>query len=280
MSADRDLERRIADFYETEAPSRAPDWVLRTALETIDTTPQRRAVIRVPWRFPPMNTFAKVAIAAVVVIAVGVVGLSVLRPSSSSNVGGGQPTASATTSPSPTPTFGTTIVPESPPALTETFTSDRHGFSISYPAGWDTSAATEPWATAGLPNFLEPAGDFMFDPTLTDHLFLFIGSKPLAGQDGAAWADEFLNALAANDECALPFESVTTGAGPARQCAGGGILATWTGDRGYVVWLYRSGDDPAAVAGYDQAFFEDVVATLELRPEDAVDTPASPSPSA
>ena len=276
MNADRDLERRIADFYSTEAPARAPDWVLRTTLETIDTTPQRRVIFRVPWRFPHMNTLTKVAIAAVVVIAVGALGLSVLRPSGSSNVGG-QPTASP--SPSPSPTFGATIIPEPPPALTETFTSKRHGFSISYPAGWDTTEATEPWTATGLPNFGEPSGDFMYDPILTDHLFLVVASKPLAGQDGAAWADGFLNAMAANDDCALPLASVTTGAGPARRCAGGGMVATWAGDRGYVIWLHTSGDDPSAVAAYDEAYFDDILATLQLQPEDAVDTAASPSPS-
>jgi hypothetical protein len=274
MNVNRDLERQLADFYESEAPPRAPDWVLRSALQTIDDTPQRRVIIRVPWRFPHMNTFAKVAIAAVVVIAVGAIGLSVLRPPSSSNVGG-QPTASP--SPSPSPTFGATIIPKSAPALTETFTSDRHGFSISYPAGWDTSPATEAWAAAGLPNFNEPAGDFMFDPTLTDHLFLVVASKPLTGQDGAAWADEFLNAMAANDDCALPLGSATTGSGPARRCAGGGMVATWAGDRGYVIWLHTSGDDPTAVAAYDDAYFNDILATLQLQPEDAFDTAPSPS---
>ncbi len=102
MNVNRDLERKLADFYESEAPPRAPDWVLRSALQTIDTTRQRRVVIRGPWRFPHMNTFAKVAIAAVVVIAVGALGLSVLRPPAPSGVGG-QPTASPSPSPSPPP---------------------------------------------------------------------------------------------------------------------------------------------------------------------------------
>ena len=47
---------RIADYYATEAPPRAPDRVLEAALATIDTTRQRRALIRMPWRFPIMNT--------------------------------------------------------------------------------------------------------------------------------------------------------------------------------------------------------------------------------
>ena len=66
MNANDSLERRVADFYEHEVPPRAPDWVLRSTLETIETTPQRRVLIRVPRRFPQMNTYAKVAIAAVV----------------------------------------------------------------------------------------------------------------------------------------------------------------------------------------------------------------------
>ena len=140
MNANDRLERRLTEFYESESPPRAPDWVLRSALQTIDDTPQRRVLIRVPWRFPHMNTFAKVAIAAVVVIAVGALGLSMLRPSGSSGVGG-QPTASP--SPSPSPTFGAEHHSESPPALTETFTSERHGFSISYPSGWVTRPATD-----------------------------------------------------------------------------------------------------------------------------------------
>lgn len=55
MSVNDDLERRIADYYESEPPARAPDWVLESALVTIDTTRQRRGLIRVPWRFPIMN---------------------------------------------------------------------------------------------------------------------------------------------------------------------------------------------------------------------------------
>jgi len=94
MNANDNLERGIADVYHAEAPHRAPDWVLANALETIESTPQRRVLIRVPWRFPDMNnTFAKVAIAAVVVLAIGVVGLNLLRPSASSGVGAQPPPA-------------------------------------------------------------------------------------------------------------------------------------------------------------------------------------------
>jgi len=80
MNVNQDLERRIADFYATEAPRRAPDWVLGTALATIDISPQRRAFVRGPRRFHAMNTNVRLAVAAVAVIAVGAAGLAVLRP--------------------------------------------------------------------------------------------------------------------------------------------------------------------------------------------------------
>lgn len=85
MNAKPDLERRLASFYEAEAPQRAPDWVLTAALATIETTPQRRSFIRVPWRFPPMNGLPRLAAIVVAVAAVAAVGFVAMT-------GGGLPT--------------------------------------------------------------------------------------------------------------------------------------------------------------------------------------------
>lgn len=276
MNANDSLERRLADFYESEAPPRAPDWVLRSALQTIDTTRQRRVVIRAPWRFPHMNTFAKVAIAAVVVIAVGAVGLSVLRPPSSSDVGG-QPTASPSPSPSISSGASPSIAVASPPPLTETFTSERHGFSISYPTGWVPRPATDPWTT-GFPDFGTMDGDVIYDPDLESDLWIMVASQPLAGKTEAQWVDDTLMGLSSADFCETASEPVTIDGVEGQHC--GSAAAVATGDRGYVMKLYTSGDSPAAVAGYDQAYFNDILATLQLQPEDAVDTAPSPSPSA
>ena len=271
MSAYDDLERRIADFYSSETPTRAPDRVLESVLDSIDETKQRRVLIRVPWRFPNMNSFAKVAVVAVVVIAVGLVGLSFLRPASPSGVGG-LPTASPSPSSSPTPSASPSLTA---PALTETFTSQRHGYSISYPTGWTTLAATESW-TGGFPNFMDPFGDYMYDPVLQDHLFLAVASQPLAGKTGAQWVDDLLNGLSSAGDCEPPIEPVTIDGPQGRLCSS--IAATSAGDRGYLITLYTSGDDPAAVAGYDQAYFRQILATMRLKPEDAVDTSPSASP--
>jgi hypothetical protein len=274
MTANRDLERRIAAFYATEAPSRAPDWVLASVLTTVDITPQRRALIRVPWRFPPMNTYAKVAVAAVAVIAVGAIGLAVLRPGTSPGVGG-QPTASPSLSPSPSASPSASPVP--PPALTETFTSERHGFSISYPTGWVARPATEPWTT-GIPNFESTDGDVIYDPARdAGHLWIMVASQPQAGKDGVQWVDDALTGLSSAGICEPPLEQVSIDGAQGGMCASS-VSAVSAGDRGYLILLYVSGDDPRDAAIYDQEYFKEILATVQVRPEDAVDEAPSASP--
>jgi hypothetical protein len=275
MTANDSLERRIADHYAAEAPQRAPDWLLASTLDTIDTTPQRRVLIRVPWRIPTMNTFARVAIAAVILIAVGAVGLSVLRPSTSSGVGG-PPIVSPSISPSPTPSASPSASPVSPPALTGTYTSDRNGFTISYPAGWLTRPATDPWTTV-FPTFASTDSDVIYDPDLQDHLFLMVASQPLGGNTEAQWVDDLLTGLASAGDCTPPMKPVTIDGIQGQLCAPG-LAAVSAGDRGYVIAMYTSGDDPAAVAAYDQAYFEEILATVQLQPENAADSAPSASP--
>ena len=55
------------------------------------------------------------------------------------------------------------------------------------------------------------------------------------------------------------------------------LAVVTTDGRGY--WIPpQSNDDPAAVAAYDRAWFEEVLATVQLQPEDAVDVVPSASP--
>jgi hypothetical protein len=255
MTANHDLERRVADFYATEALTRAPDRLLQQALATIDTTRQRRELGLVPRRFPRMNGYAKLAVAAVVALAVGAIGLTLLQPASGPgpSVGGPGPSASPTASASPS----ASPLP-SPPPLTETYTSAVHGLSISYPAGWTTVPATDPASTAE-PGFLSPAGDFLYDPELEDHLFLALGSASLDGQAGEAWATGELQEEA---DCPAEPERIAVDGAPGVIC--GTLALTWLGDRGYSIWLYTSGDEPETGEIYDQAWFEDVLATIQL----------------
>lgn len=263
MNLNVDLGRRIAEFYASEAPPRAPDRVLEAVLEMTESTRQRRAPIRVPWRLPMMNTYAKLAIAAAVVIAGGAVGLSLLGPRSPSGVGG-----QSNASPSPSPS----------PPLTETFTSERHGLSISYPSGWVARPATEAWTT-GFPDFASSAGDIIYDPVQdAGHLWIMVASQPLAGKTGDQWVDDILTGLSsAENLCEPPREPVTIDSAPGERCAPS-ASAVSAGNRGYVILLYVSGDDPAVGLVYDQQYFEHILATVQLQPEDAVDVAPSASP--
>jgi hypothetical protein len=142
--------------------------------------------------------------------------------------------------------------------LTGTYTSAVHGVSLSYPSGWTTVPATDPESTAP-PMFLSPAGDFLHDPELLDHLFLALGSEPLDGQTGESWATA---ALTADGDCTSEPRSTTVDGAPALICDT--LALTWVGDRGYSIRLHVSPDDPQVPEIYDQAWFEDVLATVQL----------------
>ena len=216
MNTDHELERRIADFYATEAPSRAPDRVLESALATIDTTRQRRALIRVPRRFPIMNIYAKVAVAAVAVIAVAGFGLVMFRPGTDTGIGAPDPTPSPIVSPSPDPS--------APPPLGGTFTSAIHGISISYPTGWVVIPATEAWTASSEHSFESPAVDRIHDPVLRDHLWLGLASQPLAGRTGETFVTEFLDSPGIG--CGDARQPITVGGASGLLCSdcyGGGV---------------------------------------------------------
>jgi hypothetical protein len=116
MTAERDPGRRLAEHLRFEAQGRAPDWLLESTLAIIDTTPQRRGLRRLPWRFPIVNTFAKLAVAAVAVI-VGAVALTTLSGARLPAVGGPGP---AVVSPAPTPSPTPTPAPSPSPVPSQT----------------------------------------------------------------------------------------------------------------------------------------------------------------
>jgi hypothetical protein len=276
MNANHDLERRLADFYASEALQRAPDRVLESVLAASEITRQRRAVIRLPWRFPIMNSYAKVAIAAVAVIAIGAVGLAVLRPGTSPGVGGQvvTPSPEPSSSGSPPATNRPTSSPSLAPPLTQSFTSTLHGISMSYPEGWTAQAATEPWTGRDPALFRMPQADFLVDTGRFDHLFLSVASQPIGDSTPGEWAAEKLTyrGCAASEPITVDGATGLIGADDCNAAA-----VTMDG-RGYIIWLYTSPDEPSLSATYDTAWFEDVLATVQLKPEGAVDASPSASP--
>jgi hypothetical protein len=277
MTASDGLERRLADHYAAEASQRAPDRVLEAALATIDVTRQRRGLVRVPWRFPTMNSYARWGVAAVAVIALGAVGLTMLLPGSGQNVGGPGPSASPSPSRSPTSSAagssGTLPSPYVKPALADRYDSDAYGFSIAYPDGWVPRPASEPWTESTMGGFDEPALDVLYDPSREGHLFLVAASRPLAGQPFEQWAQ----AILADRDCAGGTEPITVdgASGLLGDC---GIVVVAAGDRGYLFGIYVA-DDPE----FDELYFltwlvDEFVPTIDLRPEDAR-PPSSAAPT-
>jgi hypothetical protein len=255
MNANIDLDRRLADFYASEAPQRAPDRVLHGALAAIDSTQQRRVLIPAPWRFPNMNSYAKVAFAAIAVIAFGAVGLAIWRGGLAPSPGVATPSASPVSGPS-----------DSPPAgLSQRFDSVIHGISVSYPASWTAQPATVPW-TSGLPGDTDGARDTIEDGAGSSS-FIGLASQPLGGKTGEQWATDLL--ADPDGFCHPPTEEISVGGFPGvlAQCSDGntnGLLAlAWTEDRGYWIVSYRLND---------RAFFDQVLSTVALRPGEAAST--------
>jgi hypothetical protein len=200
-----------------------------------------------------MNLQARLAVAAVAIVAIGAVGCA----------GGQAETPSPSLSPSAT--GGPTSSPASAPPLTQTFTSTLHGISVSYPEGWTAQAATEPWTDSTFPLLFDgPQADFLYDPTLTSDLFLTIASQPIGDSTPEDWVAEQM----ASDEGCAATEPITVDAADGLIGDGCNVAVVTTAGRGYWIQLY-TGDDAPVI--YDLAWFEEVLATVQLEPEDAVE---------
>jgi hypothetical protein len=270
MNSNHDLERRIADYYETEAPSRSAEWLLARTLETIDTTPQRRTVLGWSWRLLPMTAFAKLAVAAVAIVTVGAIGLTLQRPPARG------PAAPLPPSPEPSSSPSGLVLP----LLTEPFDSTLNEISMDYPAGWRVRPATEPW-TGGALNFDSPSADVIFDPALGNRLYVTIASQPFASigadawNDGSSWSD-----ICGNSGGGSSGAITVDGAGAnVMNCGNGssGVEIT-TETRGYLIRLFVSEGELSLRETYDADWFGAALDTVDLHPEETVDEP-SPSQS-
>jgi hypothetical protein len=273
MTEHHDLDRQLNAFL-LDGPTSLPDSSFDAVRDRTEQTRQR--VVLGPWRVPTLNKLVPIGLGTAALVVALLLGSRFIG-SPSSNVGGpaSQPPASAaptaaaasiepTTSPEPPPSQ-----PVSPPPLTQSFTSPLHGISLSYPEGWTAQAATEPWTDG--PNshsFDDPQADHLVDPTLDEgHLELVIASQPI----GDASPDEWMAAQMAGDERCTATEPIAVGEASGLMSEGCNLAVVTTDGRGYWILLRASDDDPAAVAPYDRAWFEEVLATVQLHPEDAVD---------
>src|SRR5262245_1019751 len=267
MTTPRDPDRLIHAFL-LEGAEQLQDQVYDVVRAEIDKKRQR--VVIGPWRVSTVSKLVPIGLGAAAVIAVLFLGSRFIG-SPSANVGGpaSQPPASA--APSEAPASAALSAVPAPP-LTQSFTSVVHGISVSYPEGWTVQAATEPWTDMdgfGLTP-MDPTSDVLSDP-LTENLFLLFSSQPIGSSTPDEWISETMGTqyCSATEPIAVDGATGLIGAGVS-PCAT--TVAVTTAGRGYWIRLFT----PNSLEGvpfppYDREWFEEVLATVDLRPEDAVD---------
>ncbi len=178
MTHPKDLERRLARHLAVEAPPRAPDWVLANALTVIDSTAQARRspLLHRPARLPAI---AGIAATAVLIVAVGAIGLLAVAPRAGPGSGGPlatpSPTASASPSPSQRPLGAPARVLEA-----GTYTLEDFPVSLTFvlPDGWaECSAGSAERVVCGPPSPSEPAR-----PSVSFVLVENVVAQPCSGE--------------------------------------------------------------------------------------------------
>ena len=217
-----------------------------------------------------MSKLVPIGLGAAAVIAVVLLGSQFIG-SPTSNVGGPASQPPVSVAPAEAPASAAPS-PVSPPPLTESFTSQMHGISMSYPVGWIARPATEPWTDRpGIPQFLHPGYDVLHDPVDAEHLFLHITSQPIGDSTPEDWVAASLARWGCTTTEPITVDGATGLIG-ADDCH---IVAVTTAGRGYWIGLYTPhsgpGETPPADYSYDRAWFEEVLATVQFHPEDAVD---------
>jgi hypothetical protein len=241
-----------------DGPSRMSDRAVLSTLEEIHTTRQRRA-FRPAWRTTPVSSFARLGIAAVLVIAVGLLARYAIQREPNGTSVGGSPTPSSSAEPATSPS----ALPSSAPArgfpeLATTFASPRNGFSIKVP----TRAAVEP--ATNMMGF----GEEGFDVVETGLSAVFKGTStwmpPIENRD--EWIDQVVEDAVA---CGVPRSQqaeITVDGQPGRisECANQIDATIVTDERLYLFSLLHDRGDARAV-------FDAFAATIDLTPETAVD---------
>jgi hypothetical protein len=280
MTAHHDLDQQLTAFLR-DGPDELPGASFDSVRDRTDRTSQR--VVIGPWRAPTLNKIVPIGLGAAAVIGVLFLG-SQFMGSPSSNVGGpaSQPPATVAPSEAPASAPPASAVPSpiSASALTQIFTSTVHGISVSYPEGWIIEPATGPWTDG--PNshsFNNPQDDRLFGMPITmDELFLNIASQPIGDAAPEDWTAEQMAEWESTPGCTATEPIAVDGATGLIGSEGCDLAVVTTDGRGYWISLRTNPDGGSVVAPFDRAWFEEVLATVQLHPEDAVDVAPSATP--
>jgi hypothetical protein len=195
---------------------------------------------------------------AVAAIAVGVAAIAALSPD---NGIGAHPTPTATLEQTPD------ARPSQSPGMSR-FTSPIHGISLDYPSAWTVRPATEPW-TGGELAFDSPEADVIFDPAFGDRLYLILASQPYGSASSQAWRNTVLAWTCPGTGGGEMWGWRVDGEYSWQQgpCNSGSIIDA--DDRGYLIRLVVSSGEPGLADTYDWDWLVPVLATVDLRPEEA-----------
>ena len=184
MNVQRDPDAILAAWLE-EGPNRLPEQTRRAIEVNTRTTEQKRRSLWAPWRTPLMTPFARVAIAAIAVIALTGGAVYLFRPGQGVGVAPPTPSPIVTAAPSSAPP--PSEAPATVPVDWTTYTSSRFAYTIDYPADWGLTPATLDWPSIGFPDDanMDNLGPRPFGTQL------FLSSLSLTGgKDAAAWTAE------------------------------------------------------------------------------------------
>jgi hypothetical protein len=275
MNVQRDPDTILAAWLE-DGPDRLPEATRRAIAVTTRTTHQTRRPIGLPWRFPTMNGMSRIALAAVAVVAVGLGGLLLFNRSPQGGVGGA-PSPSPSIAPTPAPSVAPSPSSAAVPAMVTTFTSPKYGYSLRHPIDWTGHPATT-FFDPVAPGTDNTAGVF-FDAVVppTELGLLRAGSARIpAGSNAQDWAAVFVTGC--DLSCRAGSEAIVIDGQPAMVTNSSEAEAeaqVIVGDRVYLFTLFRGGEVGEPGLPNLRATFDALMATVDLRPEDAV---AAPSP--
>ncbi len=246
------FEPRIADWLEDD-PYTAPDQALDVVLAAFPSIKQRRAW-RVPWRVPGMTTPLRFGLTAAAVGSRRYRVPDPIQPRAERAGRSGGPTPSSPPAPSRRRRPRHRRADPLDTARWTTYTSDRYGFSIGYPADWTERPAERNWAFAtdaadwlspGQENFISAPGDLRVSAWS-------VAVEP--GTSAEAWIQSYCEAVASPDQDCSGY---LDGAVPVSIEDHSGLLITkpdfdhpvfvLNGDRMYVVIAWRDESDPSVM---------------------------------
>ena len=251
MTTPRDPDLILAAWLDEHAIP-LPASTHRAIDVAIQQIPQRRRSTRLPRRTEPMSLILRFGMAAAAVLIVAVGAATVLRPPPDPGLG---TSASPSVSSSPSPD----------PSTWSTFTSDRYGFEVRYPAGWDVYPATGQY---------QPGVDNE-DQVVSDRITVGAGFSGLysssAPREAGTTPEQWIEQYVCPCEPDVTWESRTVDGQPA--------LHRLTNIGEQAVEMYVFTDERVYrfvgvnVMVRDQPLWEAFLSTIRLHPEDAVDEP-------